>query len=286
MTREFVEIGRRAVGVALCSMAFGSIFFLSLTPAAHAKDGNECDLGSLKGSYGYAFSGFLFPSPPSSTGAAPAAAAGLMVFDGQGGLAAQDTFNHGVVSRRAGTGTYAVDPDCTGSAELGGDFEGLTFYFAIVIPRKEFSFLVTTPGTALPGVAKTTGDEDCTLASFKGTYRNMRTGYRIAGFFSVVNTGLEVATVDGKGSFFFPPVTQTANGVFSHPTATGTYTVSPNCLFTLDVVVVDGTTTSTTHREGVVVDGGNEVWATVANMPSSTSAGIAQFKRMFRHPED
>jgi hypothetical protein len=205
-----------------------------------------------------------------------------MVFDGQGGLTAQDTYNHGVISRRTGTGTYTVGFDCTGSAELGGEFENLSFYFVIVHPGREFSLLVTTPGTALPGVAMTTGDKECTLASFKGIYRNMRTGYRIAGFFSSVNTGLEVATVDGKGSFFFPPVTQTANGVFSHPTATGTYTVSPNCLFTLDVLVAEGGTLNRTHREGVVVDGGNEVWATVATTPSSTTAGIAQFKRMSR----
>ena len=92
--------------------------------------------------------------------------------------------------------------------------------------------------------------------------------------------------VDGKGNFFFPPVTQTANGVFSHPTATGTYTVSPNCLFTLDVLVVDGATSSRTHREGVVVDGGNEVWATVANIPTSSTAGVAQFKKISRHGND
>jgi hypothetical protein len=266
-------------------MVFVTILFLS--PAlAPAKDGKGCSLKSLKGSYGYAFAGLQFPSAPSAVGASPAAAAGLMVFDGRGGLTAQDTFNHGAVIRRVGAGTYTVDSDCTGSAELGGDFAGLSFYFAIVVPGKEFSFLITTPGTALPGIAKTTGDEECTLASFKGAYRNVRTGYRIAGFFSNVSTGLEVATVDGNGSFFFPPVTQTVNGVFSHPTATGTYTVSPDCLFTLDVLVVEGATTSRTHREGVVVDGGNEVWATVANMPSSTSAGIAQFKRMSPRDKD
>ena len=276
--RAFVAMGRLGCSVAI---VFSSIFVLSLAPAAHAK---ECSQKSLKGPYGYAFSGLHFPTPPSPVGVRPVSAAGLMVFDGEGGFTAQDTFNNGVVSRRTGAGTYNVDSDCTGSAELGGDFEGLSFYFAIVTPGKEFSFLVTNAGTAIPGLAKTTGEDECSLASFKGTYRNVRTGYRIAGFFSFVNTGLEVATVDGKGSFFFPPVTQTSNGVFSHPTATGTYTVSPDCLFTLDVVVVEGATTSRTHREGVVVDGGNEVWATVANMPLSTSAGIAQFKRMSSSP--
>jgi hypothetical protein len=279
-SRDLVETFR-AVRAAMCAAVVG-IFALSLAPAAHAKD--ECDLRSLKGSYGYAFSGLQFPSPPSPVDVAPVSAAGLIVFDGKGNASAEDTFNSGAVRRRTGTGTYTVDADCTGSVELGGDFDGFSFYLAIVEVGKEFSFLVTNAGAAIPGIAKTTGDDECTLATFKGMYRNVRTGYRIAGFFSFVSTGLEVATVDGKGTFFFPPVTQSANGVFSHPTATGTYTVSPNCRFTLDVLVVDGTTVSRTHREGVVVDGGNEVWATVANMPSSTTAGVAQFKRMSRHP--
>jgi hypothetical protein len=285
-TAEFFEKRYRDVRGDLCPIVLGSFLFLGLMPPAHAKDGNECSQSSLKGSYGYALTGLQFPSAPSPVGVGPVSAAGLMVFDGHGGLAAQDTFNNGVISRRTGSGTYAVDSDCTGSAELGGNFGRLSFNFTIDNLGREFSFLVTNPGTAQSGFAMTTGDDECTLASFKGTYRNARTGYRIAGFFSFVNTGLEVAIVDGKGNFFFPPVTQSANGVFSHPTATGTYTVSPNCLFTLDVLVVDGATSSRTHREGVVVDGGNQVWATVANTPLSTTAGIAQFKRTLRHHED
>ena len=76
----------------------------------------------------------------------------------------------------------------------------------------------------------TTGDEECTLASFKGTYANVRFHDYRAPFFSTVNAGLELGIFDGKGNVSFPPVVQSVNGVFSHPTASGTYTVTPNCI--------------------------------------------------------
>ncbi len=284
-TNEIVEKGRRGFRLALYFIVFGSIFFLGVTPPVEAEHGNECTRGSLKGPYGYVFSGLQFPSPPSPVGVGAVAAAGLIAFDGEGGLTAQDTFNNGVtISHRTGTGTYTVDSDCTGSAELGGDFGGLSFYFVIVSRGREFSFLVTNPGTLQPGVAMATGDEKCTLASFKGTYRNTRLDYRAAAFFSNANAGLEVAIVDGRGSIFFPPVTQSTNGVFAHPTATGTYTVSSNCIATLDLLIVNGATSNHARREGVVVDGGNQVWLVGALSP--VNAGTAQFKKRFLHGED
>jgi hypothetical protein len=285
LRREFVEHGRRGVRAALCPIVLGSIFFLGLTQAAHA-GGKDCTQKSLRGPYGYVLQGLQFPSPPSPTGAVPVSAAGLMIFDGEGGLAAQDTFNDGAtISHRTGTGTYTVSSDCTGSGELGGDFGGLGFYFVIISHGREFSFVVTNPGTDQPGIAMTTRDEECSVASFKGTYVNTRLDYRAVGFFSQVNIGLEVASVDGQGTLFFPPVVQSLNGVFSHPTATATYTVSSNCLVTLDLLIVDGSTSVRRRREGVVVDRGEQVWFTSANTPS-TNAGTARFRRMSRDHKD
>jgi hypothetical protein len=257
----------------------------------HADDKDECTQGSLKGSFGYALEGLRFPSPPSPVGVELVAATGLIVFDGQGGLTAQDTFHTaadstGVTGRRTGTGTYTVDSNCTGSAEIGGDYGGLSFYFTIFIRGREFAFIVTNPGTTQVGVAMTTGDEECTLATFKGTYANVRLHDYRAPFFSIVNAGLEFAIVDGKGNLNFPPVVQSRNGVFSHPTATGTYTVSSKCIETHDVVIVDGATTTPAHREGVVVDGGNQVWAVGATPTIPLSVGIARLKRISRHGED
>jgi hypothetical protein len=285
--RTFIEMGRRAGRVAI---VLGSLFVLSLTAGAYAKDGNDCTQGSLTGSFGYALEGLRFPSPPSPVGVELVGAAGLMVFDGMGGLTAQDTFHTaadstGVIGRRTGTGTYTVDSNCTGSAEIGGDYGGLRFYFAIFSRGTEFAFMVTNPGTDQVGLAMTTGDEECTLASFKGTYANVRLHDYRAPFFSSVNAGLEFGIVDGKGNISFPPVVQSTNGVFSHPTATGTYTVASNCTYTQDFVIVDGATSRRAHREGVIVDGGNQVWGVGTTPTNLLLVGFARLKRISRHAE-
>jgi hypothetical protein len=279
---------RRAGRVAI---VLASMFGLSLTAGAYAKDGNECTEGSLKGSFGYALEGLRFPSPPSPVGAELVGAAGLLVFDGVGGLTAQDTVHTasgstGAIGRRTGTGTYTVDSNCTGSGEIGGDYGGLTFYFAIFSQGREFAFMVTNPGTDQVGLAMTTGDEECTLASFKGTYANVRFHDYRAPFFSSVNAGLEFGIVDGKGNISFPPVVQSTNGVFSHPTASGTYTVTPNCIYTQDFVIVDGATSRRAQREGVIVDRGNQVWGIGTTPTNLLLVGFARLRRISRHVDD
>ena len=196
-TREFVEKRRRGVRPALRLIVFGSIFFLGVTPTVHAEHRNECTQGSLKGSYGYVFGGPL-------VGVGPVAAAGLIAFDGEGGLTARDTLNNSVViSRRTGTGTFTVNSNCTGSAELGGEFGGLSFDFMIVPGSggSELSFLVTNPGTVQSGVALATGDKECALATFKGTYRNVRADTRFP--IGALSPGLRSQSLMGWGIFSF-----------------------------------------------------------------------------------
>jgi hypothetical protein len=287
-SRVFIGIGRRTGRVAI---VFAAIFVVSLTAAANAKDGNDCTQGSLKGSFGYALEGLRFPSPPSAAGVELVGAAGLMVFDGVGGVTAQDTVHTaadstGVIGRRTGTGTYTVDSNCTGSGEIGGDYGGLSFYFAIFEHGKEFAFIVTNPGTDQIGLAMTTGDEECTLATFKGTYANVRFHDYRAPFFSTVNAGLELGIFDGKGNVSFPPVVQSVNGVFSHPTASGTFTVTPNCIYTQDFTIVDGATSRRAQREGVIVDSGNQVWGIGTTPTNLLLVGFARLKRISRHVPD
>src|SRR5215475_4102866 len=275
---------RRAFVVMRVAMGFASTVVLSLTAGAYAKDGNECTEGSLKGSFGYALEGLRFPSPPSPVGVELVGAAGLLIFDGAGSLTAQDTLHTasgstGAIGRRTGTGTYTVDPNCTGSGEIGGDYGGLSFHFAIFNHGREFAFMVTNPGTDQVGVAMTTGDEECTLASYKGTYANVRFHDYRAPFFSSINAGLEFGIVDGKGNISFPPVVQSLNGVFSHPTASGTYTVTPNCIYTQDFVIVNGATSRRVFREGVIVDSGNQVWG-IGTTPTNRLVGFARLKMM------
>lgn len=267
-TSEFVEQQRRGFRRGLCSIIFGNIFVLGLTPTVHAEQRDECTEGFLRRSYGYVFSG-------PRLGVGPVAAAGIIAFDGHGGVAAQDTVNNSVaISRRTGMGSYAVDSNCTGSAELGGDYGGLSFDFMIVPGSggSVLSFLVTNPGTVQPGVAVATGDKECSLATFKGVYLNLRadTRFPVGGPIA----GLEVAVVDGMGTISFPQVTQSRNGVFTHPTATGTYTVNPNCTATLNLIV-DGVAPS--NREGAVVAGGDEAF--FVGTLSTGIIGTAQFKK-------
>lgn len=288
-----VKCAVAAVFAALASISMEcSAQAAGVPPGPPTANGNDCTEGSLKGPFGYALEGLRFPSPPSPVGVELVGAAGLLVFDGVGGLTAQDTFrtasgSTGAISRRTGTGTYTVDSNCTGSGEIGGDYGGLSFYFAIFRRGREFAFMVTNPGTDQIGLAMTTGHKECTLASFKGTYANVRFHDYRAPFFSTVNAGLEFGIFDGKGNVSFPPVVQSTNGVFSHPTASGTYTVAPNCTYTQDfVIVVDGATSRRAQREGVIVDGGNQVWGIGTTPTNLLLVGFARLRRISRHVED
>ena len=79
---------------------------------------------------------------------------------------------------------------------------------------------------------------------------------------------------------------QSTNGVFSHPTASGTYTVTPNCTYSQDLVIVDGATSRRVQREGVIVDGGNQVWGIGTTPTNLLQVGFARLRRISRHVED
>ncbi len=138
-------------------------------------DNPQCTAENLQGRYGYTISGWLV-SP-----LRPVAAVGVLTFDGEGRiLNAQGTFNNSVaISRRMGAGSYTVNPNCTGSATVAGDFAGLTFDFMIIpgAHGSEFSLIVTNSGTVETGVAQRIPEEECTVATVQGTYRLAANGY-------------------------------------------------------------------------------------------------------------
>lgn len=235
--------------ILLSLIAFGIAWVFPFV--AKGDDVSKCTQESLNGSYGYVLSGPL-------VGVGPVAAVGLTTFDGKGGLTTQDTVStNGVISRRIGTGSYTMmpsfggfDANCLGSAEVGGDFGGLTFDFRIVpgSSGRELSFIVTNPGTVQTGVAMATADEGCTLDSLQGTYRGLQAGTNPTG--PVAGVGFIIA--DGQGNLSLPPNTVSVNGVISHqPVRSGTYTVNSDCTATVATSV--GST-----FDGVVVAGGNE----------------------------
>jgi hypothetical protein len=104
---------------------------VALIPAAHAAE--RCTAASLKGNYGFTASGY-FPNGPGNAPNAPIVATGVTTLDGEGNVAATVTASfNGDISTFPYTGTYSVNPDCTGLV-TGTPGSGLA-NFSIVVLR-------------------------------------------------------------------------------------------------------------------------------------------------------
>ena len=115
--------------LAVLSKLFGVLtvlLVLNIIPAS--ANTNGCSNSTLKGNYGFAISG-LQPNPDGTT--SPVKGIGIIHFDGAGNLTQRDfVVDAGVPNPADGnpqtgfhfstgeTGTYTVNADCTGSAEI------------------------------------------------------------------------------------------------------------------------------------------------------------------------
>jgi len=130
--------------------AFFTAVLLSLsgsTPTAEASHG--CDLRDVQGRYSYTVNG-------TNVGAGLVAAVGLVSADGQGHLTASDTVSaNGLIIHRSITGTYAVNPECTGTAAFTDNFGQTTHLdFALANRGAEFQFIQSDPNTVTTGIAR------------------------------------------------------------------------------------------------------------------------------------
>ena len=84
-------------------------------PTVQAHEGSEgCSVASLKGAYGSVLTGQVL-------NVGPIVAVGVTTFDGRGHFVEDQTINvNGNVVQAPGTGTYTVNRDCTGIADLVG----------------------------------------------------------------------------------------------------------------------------------------------------------------------
>jgi hypothetical protein len=106
----------------------------------------RCDVQTLKGGYGLTFQGFGVRGPvPALIGAfIPAAGVGVMNFDGTGGLSLVETTSFGGhIGPLSTTGTYQVNPDCTGSLEAPG---AAIWNFVIVHDGRQIMAINTIEG--------------------------------------------------------------------------------------------------------------------------------------------
>lgn len=123
----------------------------AIAPAANAAD-KGCSNNSIKGTFAFKGTGSHFP---------PAGAALLNVvfaqtFDGNGGLtSAGIQSDNGKILQVTQTGTYTVNPDCSGTytAQLSLGFT-VHFFFLIADSGNELVVISADPNTVLSGTAR------------------------------------------------------------------------------------------------------------------------------------
>lgn len=154
------------LGLGLAGMARSNSASLVPTVSAQSQDifahrtnnfprTRTCSLGSIQGRYADQASASVIPG-----GFAPTACAGIVTFDSNGHLTAEEmhSFN-GFIVQGHYKGTYTINADCSGEMSLtaiGGPVDGLvsTQHFVVTEDNKEIIYVVTDEGVVSSGTMK------------------------------------------------------------------------------------------------------------------------------------
>jgi hypothetical protein len=136
------------------TLAIGAVatLALGLAPLAQAQR-KECSVQTLQGSFARTDTGFVI-TPPVIAG--PLAGVSLVTFDGNGGFTSVGSaMVNGTRSDSTTTGTYTVNPDCTGNY-TGQSSTGRTgtAFFVIADNGNEIHILPTNAGASLTCIAR------------------------------------------------------------------------------------------------------------------------------------
>src|ERR1035438_8370008 len=151
--RETVKKGGNMKSTLLNSIWAVSLLAAVAMPirlAAQEQSGKvkECSNATLRGSFGYTSTGTLLDSyvPPPYAG--PFAEVGRQTFDGKGKTDATGTLsaNGNIFSKVTFEGTYAVNPDCTGSMTLSSSLGVSHADFVIDDDGTELRLIFTDSG--------------------------------------------------------------------------------------------------------------------------------------------
>jgi hypothetical protein len=132
---------------AVCALCWG-------TPARAQSDAGQCSNQTLNGSYGFAIDGQILygPYPGLLRGVA------MTHFDGRGNLGQVDFATLNGIPRWTGwrpvTGTYQMNPDCTGQAVLNPSDGSPSLHLYLVVARhgQEITTVVAGNATGSHGV--------------------------------------------------------------------------------------------------------------------------------------
>jgi hypothetical protein len=127
---------------------------LSVGPAARAAD-KGCSNASLQGTFADKDTGFIYPA----ANAAPMPFAGVNVetFDGNGNITGTGFASvGGSGGPQTYTGTYKVNPDCTGtySVTINPGSVPAHAFFVIDDSLNELQIVITDPGTVITCIAR------------------------------------------------------------------------------------------------------------------------------------
>ena len=123
-----------------------TLFFLAVAPNIYAA---TCSNASLNGAYGYSTHGFNEATPKQSPARyTPFAQTGLIVYDGQGNISS-GTFTYITTTAAGGafsgtfTGTYNVNPDCSGTAVAVVIDEDIISFALVVLSPQQHTWIST-----------------------------------------------------------------------------------------------------------------------------------------------
>ena len=136
------------------TFAIGAVATLALGLAPTAKaQRKECSVATLEGSFVRRDTGFVI-APPAIAG--PLAGVSLVIFDGNGTFTSTGSASlNGTQSESTATGTYTVNPNCTGTyTTLSSTGRTGTAFFVIADNGNEMHILPTNTGASLTCVAR------------------------------------------------------------------------------------------------------------------------------------
>ncbi len=218
----------------------------------YASSPGNCSLATLHGSYSFFEAATLIGDPATNM-----VTSGIIYFDGNGNSSGESITNvegWGVAGVDFFTGTYLVNSDCTYSGDLTGG--GVTFHFAGTIAGagllRETHYVITDLGWIAPGTLKRIQPAPCSLATLKGSYALYGEGTITAFNPSQPITHVGNVAYDGEGNFFGSD-TIMLNGALVPDTFTGTYTVTGECMISVEIA---STAVGVVHEKGWIVGQG------------------------------
>ncbi len=211
------------------SATFAQASKFELLGAAHTLTGDTCSASTLSGTYSLTISGRAVSSGGSFVGSFQGN--GTAAFDGQGKVTFSGTSNTNLAAGKpfTYTGTYSLSASCTGTMTLATG-SSATFNLIVWSAGKQFNITGEDATYIYSAGGGSTRPAACVNATLSGEYSYDASGFTLAG---TAQTGSAdesgILQFDGQGSVT-ASYTTSSSGTQTAYTATGTYTVTPDCL--------------------------------------------------------